>query len=142
MPSPPLPELLAYRLFGWRLGPAHRAWVYDDVRAKAWPLRQSVVVAPAICLPLAIVFAATGSSPTRLAFPLLAVLVLFVFLRKALADRALRQQGLTATGEVDPAAAQWYDNDEARHRRNVGAVVTTVGLVVAAVVMIALKPDS
>ena len=140
MPTPPLPELLAYRLVGWRLGPAHREWVFADVRSRAWPLRQSVVVAPAVCLPLAIVFAATGASPTRLAFPLLGVMVLFFFLRRALADRALRQQGLTGSGEVDPAAAAWYDDDDARHRRNLGAAVTTVGLVGAAVLMIALNP--
>ena len=140
MPTPPLPELLAYRLVGWRLGPAHREWVVTDIRSRAWPLRQSVVVAPAVCLPLAIVFAATGASPTRLAFPLLGVLVLFVFLRKALADRALRQQGLTSSGEPDPGAALWYDDDAARHRRNLGAAVTTVGLVGAAVLMIALNP--
>ena len=140
MSTPPLLEQFAYRLVGWRLGPAHREWVYADIRSALWPLRQSVVVAPAVCLPLAVVFAATGASPSRLAFPVLGVLVLFVFLRKALVDRALRQQGLTANGELDPAAAAWYDNDNARHRRNVGAAVTTVGLVAAAVLMIALNP--
>ena len=142
MPTPPLLEVLAYRLVGWRLGPAHREWVFTDVRSRAWPLRQCVVVAPAVCLPLAIVFATTGASPSRLAFPVLGVLVLFALLRRSLADRTLRQQGLTANGEVDPAAAGWYADDHARHRRNLGAAVTTVGLVTAAVLMIALNPGS
>jgi hypothetical protein len=138
-PPPPL-EVLLYRLVGWRLGPEHREWVFSDLTRRRWVWRQARVVVPVFAGALTVVFTATGSSPARLAFPVLAICVLFVALRNPLMLRALKQQGLTLDGEPDPKAT-WYADDEARHRQNVSGAVT-IGLVfVAAVVYLALTRD-
>jgi hypothetical protein len=87
---------------------------------------------------LAAVFAATGSDPRRAILPIVAVLALAFFLRTALRERALRQQGLGPTGEVEAA---WFTDDGVRNRRNInGAVLTTV-LVVAGVVLLSIRGD-
>lgn len=131
---------LAYRLVNWRLGPQFRQWVYADVRSKGWPLRQAAVLLPAMGIPLAVIFTATGSTAERVVFPLVAVFILMVFLRGALMERALRQQGLDLDGEVD-AAATWYDDDQDRRKRNLTGAVTTVALVLGAFVLLSVQGD-
>jgi hypothetical protein len=135
---PPLPLLVAYRLFAWRLGPAYQQWTYDDITRRGYTLRQAVPVGVVVGALLAAVFAATGSDPRRAIPPIAGVLVLAFFLRKALRERALRQQGLSPEGEAD---ADWFANDEERNRRNLNGSVLTAALVVAGVVLLAVRND-
>ena len=136
MTRPPLLLLVAYRLFAWRLGPAYQQWTYDDITRSGYTLRQAVPVGLAVGALMAAVFAAAGHDPTRAVAPVVGVIVLAFFLRRALRERALRQQGLTADGDAD---ATWFADDAARGRRNVAASVTTVLLVVSGVVLLSLR---
>ncbi len=140
MTAPALPTLLAYRLLGWRLGPAHREWTYRDITGRWYLAKQAVPLLVAVGGLLALVFAATGSDPQRVVTPVLAVLVLLVFLRRVVVERALRQQGLTFDGDVDPAAKAWFDDDEQRRKRSVAGAVTTLLLVVGGLLVIGLGP--
>ena len=138
MTRPPLPLLVAYRLFAWRLGPAYQQWTYDDITRRGYTWRQAVPVGLVVGALLAIVFAAVGSDPRRAIAPIVAVVVLAFFLRKALRERALRQQGLSPTGEAD---APWFGDDAARGKRNLTGALLTSTLVVAAVVLLAFRAD-
>ena len=138
MTRPPLPLLVAYRLFAWRLGPSYKDWVYDDITRRGYTLRQAVPVALVIGALLALMFEVTGTTWVRAVPPIAGVLVLAFFLRKALRERALRQQGLAPNGDV---AAEWFDDEKDRRRRNLaGAVMTTV-LVVAGLVFLGVGRD-
>ena len=130
--------LVAYRLFAWRLGPAYQAWTYDDITRRGYTLRQAVPVGLVVGALLATVFAATGSDPRRAIPPIVGVLVLAFFLRKALRERALRQQGLSPTGEAD---ATWFADAAERNKRNINGAVLTTTLVVAGVVLLAVRGD-
>ena len=138
MTPPPLPLLVAYRLFGWRLGPEYREWTYDDITRSGYTLRQAVPVGLVIGVLLAGMFAVTGSTPVRAIPPVLGVLLLSYFLRKALRERALRQQGLSPSGEPN---APWFDQDDDRRRRNIAGAVTTSVLVLAGLVFLAVGRD-
>lgn len=140
MTAPPLPTLLAYRLLGWRLGPAHREWTYADITGRWYLAKQALPLLGVVGLLLAVVFAATGSDPQRVVTPVLAVLVLLVFLRTVVVERALHQQGLAANGDVDPAAEAWFADDRLRRKRSVAGAVTTVLLVVVGLLVIGLGP--
>jgi hypothetical protein len=136
--SPPLPLLVVYRLFAWRLGPTYQAWTYDDITRRGYTLRQALPVGLVVGALLASVFAATGSDPRRAIPPVIGVILLAFFLRKALRERALRQQGLTVTGEADAA---WFNDDDERNRRNVNGSILTTALVVAGVILLAVRND-
>jgi hypothetical protein len=138
MTSPPLPLLVAYRLFGWRLGPAYQEWTYDDITRRGYTARQALPVGLAIGVLLALVFTITGSNPARAVIPLVGVLVLSFFLRKTLGERALRQQGLSPTGEVE---ADWFGDDDERRRRNLAGAATTAVLVLAGLTILAVRRD-
>ena len=138
MTRPPLSLLVAYRLFAWRLGPAYQKWTYDDITRRGYTLRQAVPVGLAVGALLAAVFAATGSDPRRAIAPIAGVLVLAFFLRKALRERALRQQGLSPSGEAE---ASWFADDAERNKRNVNGAVLTTTLVVAGIVLLAVRND-
>lgn len=140
MTPPPLSERLLYRLVGWRLGPAHREWVYADLKSRRWVVRQLRLLLPVFVGAMTLVFVATGSSPARLAFPAFALVVLYTGLRNALMTRALKQQGLTLDGQPDPKAT-WYDDDEARRRQNVSGTLTLGLLFVGGLVYLALTRD-
>ena len=140
MAAPDLKLLLAYRLLGWRLGPAHQEWTYRDITGRWYLLKQGVPLLVAVGGLLAVVFGATGSDPQRVVTPVLAVLVLLVFLRRIVVERALRQQGLTMEGDVDPAAQTWFADDEERRKRSVAGAVATVLLVVVGLLVIGLGP--
>jgi hypothetical protein len=131
--SPPLGQLIAYRLFGWRLGPLHREWTYDDITRPGYTLRQAVPVGLAIGLVLGVAFASTGANPVRAAAPTAAVIALSFLLRNQLRRRALTQQGLTPEGEPQ---ASWYDDERERHRRNVGSASTTGFVVIAGLLLL------
>lgn len=141
MITPSLSERLLYRLVGWRLGPAHREWVYADLKSKRWVMRQLRLLLPVFVGAMTVVFVATGSSPTRLAFPAFALVVLYTFLRNPLVARALKQQGLTLDGEPDPKAASWYADDAARRRQNVSGATTIGAVFTAGLVYLALTSD-
>lgn len=84
----------------------------------------------------AIVTAALDATTERL-FALLVVLAGFgAFMRRSLQARALRQQGLDATGNV---VADWFEDPAARRTRNVVGAVSTVVLVVGGLVILALR---
>lgn len=136
MDHPPLPLLVAYRLFGWRLGERYRNWTYDDITRRGYTFRQAIPVGLAVGALLAGVFAAVGSDPREAVAPVLGALVLSFFLRKVLRERALQQQGLNAQGE---AVAGWYGDDAERQRRNLNGAVLLTALVVGGVVLIALR---
>src|SRR3954454_1982297 len=138
MTSPPLPLLVAYRLFGWRLGPAYQNWTYDDITSRGYTVRQSLPMGLGLGVLLALVFMLTGSSPARAIVPLVGVLFLAFVLRKTLAERALRQQGLGADGEIE---AGWFDDDRERRRRNLEGAATTALLVVGGLTFLALRGD-
>jgi hypothetical protein len=135
---PPLALLVAYRLFAWRLGPAYQAWVYDDITRRGYTLRQAVPVGVVVGALLAAVFAATGSDPRRAIAPIIGVLVLAFLLRRALRERALRQQGLTPTGDADAA---WFADEAQRRKRNISGAILTTTLVVAGVILLAVRAD-
>jgi len=80
----------------------------------------------------------TGSDPRRAIAPVVGVIVLAFFLRRALRERALRQQGLSPDGE---ASADWFADDGARNRRNINGSVLTAVLVVAGIVLLAVRSD-
>ena len=138
MTGPPLPTLLAYRLFGWRLGPEHRDWTYDDITRRGYTLRQAVPVGLAVGALLALLFELSGSPWFRAVPPIVGVLVLSFFLRKALRERALRQQGLSPTGEPE---APWFGDDDERRRRNIIGAATTGVLVLAGLGFLAFGRD-
>jgi hypothetical protein len=130
--------LVAYRLFAWRLGPVYREWTFSDITRRGYTLRQAVPVGLVVGGLLAAVFAAVGSDPRRAIPPIIGVIVLAFFLRNALRERALKQQGLNPQGEAE---ATWFDDDGERTKRNVnGAVLTTV-LVLAGVILLATRGD-
>jgi hypothetical protein len=129
---------VAYRLFAWRLGPTYQAWTYDDITRRGYTFRQAVPVGVVVGGLIAAVFAATGSDPRRIIPAMVGVLVLAFFLRKALRERALRQQGLSPTGEAEAA---WFDDDAERNKRNVNGAVLTTTLVVAGVILLAVRGD-
>jgi len=133
--SPPALLLVAYRLFAWRLGPLYRQWTYDDITGRGYTLRQAVPVGIVVGGLLAAGFAASGSDPRRAVAPIVGVVALAFFLRKALRERALRQQGLSPTGEGE---ASWFDDDGERHKRNVTGAILTATLVVAGVILLAV----
>ena len=127
---------VAYRLFGWRLGPAYREWVHDDLTRRGWLVRQGAPVLLALLVLGVVIDAAVGSTGDRLV-PLLVVLTgIGLFLRSSLKERALRQQGLDAAGNP---VADWYDDDRARGQRNVTGAVSTVVLTVAGLTILALR---
>ena len=134
--SPPLPLLVAYRLFAWRLGPSYREWTYDDITRPGYTLRQAVPVGIVVGALLAAVFAATGSDPRRSIPPVVGIIVLAFLLRKALRVRALSQQGLSPAGEAE---ASWFDNDRERVRRNVSSSILTAALVVAGLLLLSVR---
>lgn len=138
MNRPPLPLLAAYRLFAWRLGPVYRGWTYADITRRGYTLRQAVPVGLVVGALLAAVFAATGSDPRRAVPPILGVTVLAFLLRRSLRERALKQQGLSSTGDAE---ATWFDDEPARRKRNVTGSILTAGLVVAGIVLLAVRGD-
>ncbi len=138
MPTAPPPLLLAaYRLLGWRLGPAHQAWVFDDITRRGYPVRQGLPVLLVVGPLLAVALLVGGADPRQLIIPVIGVLGLLLVLRRSVVERALRQQGLTVDGRVDPAAQQWFADDEARERRSRNGAITTVGMVLIALVLLA-----
>ena len=138
MTRPPLLLLVAYRLFAWRLGPTYREWTYGDITRRGYTLRQAVPVGLVVGALLGSVFAATGSDWKRAIPPVIGVIVLAFLLRKALRERALKAQGLSPQGE---AQASWYDDDAERTRRNVTGAILTCVLVLAGVVLLAVRSD-
>ena len=138
MSPPPLPLLVAYRLFGWRLGPAYREWTFSDITRRGYTLRQALPVGLVVGVLLATGFQVAGSDGRRAIAPVVGVLVLAFFLRKALRERALRQQGLSPTGGAE---ATWYDDDDARNKRNITGSILTAVLVVAGVILLAVRSD-
>ena len=122
--------VLGYRLLGWRLGPAYREWVHDDLTRDGWLVRQG---APVLAVLLAVggaITAIVNGTGERL-LPLLVVLAgVGLFLRSSLRERALRQQGIDAAGNP---VAPWYD-DEHLFRPGVDFLVLTLaGLTILAV---------
>ena len=138
MTRPPLLLLVAYRLFAWRLGPTYQAWTYDDITRRGYTLRQALPVGLVVGAILATVFDLSGSDPRRAIAPIVGVLVLAFFLRKALRERALRQQGLSPSGEAE---ASWFADDAERNKRNINGSVLTTTLVVAGIVLLAVRND-
>jgi hypothetical protein len=133
---PPLLLVLAYRLLGWRLGPAYREWVHDDLTRRGWLLRAGAPVIASLLVVGAVVDTVVDSRGDRLV-PLLVVLTgAGLFLRTSLRERALRQQGIDAAGNP---TAPWYDDDRARGQRNALGAVSTVVLVVAGLTILASR---
>jgi hypothetical protein len=128
--------VLAYRLLGWRLGPAYRQWVHDDLTRRGWLVRQGVPVLLALLVVGAVIDTAVGSTGDRLV-PLLVVLTgVGLFLRGSLQERALRQQGIDAAGNP---TAPWYGDERARRQRNLIGGVSTVVLVVVGLTILATR---
>ncbi|HTL23099.1 MAG TPA: hypothetical protein VL281_03595 [Mycobacteriales bacterium] len=136
MTPPPLLLALAYRLLGWRLGPAYREWVHDDLTRRGWLVRQGAPVLLALLVLGVLIDAVVGSTGDRLV-PLLVVLTgVGLFMRRSIHVRALRQQGIDAAGNP---AAPWYADERARRQRNVVGGLSTVVLVIAGLTILALR---
>jgi hypothetical protein len=133
---PPALLLLAYRLLGWRVGPAYREWVHEDLTRRGWLVRQGAPVMATLLALGAVIFALADGSTGRL-MSLLAVLAGGgAFLRNSLRERALRQQGIDASGEP---VAPWYADDAKRARRNWVGAVGTVAAVVGGLILLAVR---
>jgi hypothetical protein len=133
---PPLHLVLAYRLLGWRLGPAYREWVHDDLTRPGWLVRQG---APVIAVVLVLgggITSAVGGTSDRLLSLLVVLTGVSLVLRNPLRERALRQQGIDASGTPE---ARWYDDEQARGRRNVIGALSTVAMVGAGLTLLALR---
>lgn len=136
MDRPPAALLLAYRLLGWRLGPSYRDWVRDDLTRRGWLVRAGLPVLVVVYAVGAALDLALGGDPARL-LALLAVLAGgAAFMRHALQERALRQQGLRPDGTAE---ASWYDDPRARRAVNLRGAVATAVLVGVALVLLALR---
>ena len=136
MQKPPPLVLLAYRFLGWRVGPAHREWVHDDITRRGWVVRQGApVIAVVMALGGAFV-AAVGGTTNRLVTLLVVLTGVSLFLRSSLQARALRQQGLDAAGNPD---APWYADEAARRRRNLVGAASTIVLAVGGLWILALR---
>jgi hypothetical protein len=133
---PPLPLLLAYRLLGWRLGPPYREWVHRDITGRGWLLRQGAPAILALLVVGSLITAAVGGDGGRLLALLVVLSGVGAFMRHQMQERALRQQGLDPSGSP---AAEWYDDDAARARRNWVGAVSTVVLVLAGLTLLALR---
>jgi hypothetical protein len=136
VPRPPAHLVLAYRLLGWRLGPAYREWVHDDLTRAGWLLRQGVPVLAAVLALGGTITASVGGTGDRLLSLLVVLTGVGLFLRTSLRERALRQQGIDAAGNP---TAPWYADDQARRQRNVVGAVSTVVLTVAGLTILALR---
>jgi hypothetical protein len=133
---PSLPLLLAYRLLGWRLGPSYREWVHSDITRRGWLLRQGAPVILALMVVGSLLTAAVGGDGGRLLALLVVMSGVGAFLRHSLQERALRQQGLDAGGNP---THDWYDDPAALARRNWVGAASTVLLVVAGLLILALR---
>ena len=138
MLRPPAAIVLAYRFFGWRVGPAYRDWVLDDIVRPGWLVRQGTPALSALLLVGAVITAALNGDSGRLLTVLIVLALVGVALRTSLRERALRQQGLDANGARLPMAG-WYDDPQALRRRNVLATIGTVVLVLAGLTVLALR---
>jgi hypothetical protein len=138
VPKPPPLVLLAYRFVGWRVGPVHAEWVRDDIVSSGWLTRQAVPVL-VVVLALGAGLTTVVDGNTARVVQLVAVLAAVgLFFRGALRERALRRQGIDASGEP-LAEATWYADDRARRRRNLAGALATVLLTVAALALLALR---
>lgn len=138
MQQPPALVLLGYRFLGWRVGPAYREWVLDDIVRRGWLVRQGAPALAVVLMVGGLLTAAVGGSAERLTALVVVLAGVGAFLRHTLRDRALRQQGLDASGHRLPEAT-WYDDDAARRRRNIASAVGTVVLVVGGLLVLALR---
>jgi hypothetical protein len=136
---PPPLLILAYRFLGWRLGPAYRDWVLDDVIRKGWLVRQGAPALASVLILGGLLFAALDADPAKLYALIFIAAAGALFLRQSLRDRALRQQGIDATGAP---LAPWYDDDAARVRKNVLGAVGTVVLSIGGLVFLALRSQT
>jgi len=133
---PPLRLLLAYRLLGWRLGPSYREWVHADITRPGWLFRQGAPVILAMLVVGSLITGAVGGDGGRLLALLVVLSGVGAFMRHAMQERALRQQGIDAAGNP---TASWYDDSSARLRRNWLGATSTVVLVVAGLLLLALR---
>ncbi len=138
---PPTGLLLAYRLLGWRVGPAYAEWVHEDLTRRGWALRQGLPVVAGVLVAGTAVFLAVGADLSRLYALVFVLAAGGLFLRGTMRDRALRLQGLDASGDV-LADANWYNDDSARRRRNLLGAASTVLLVGAALVILAVRSQT
>ncbi len=138
MDRPPVTALLAYRLLGWRLGPAYGEWVHDDVTGRGWVLRQGLPALVAVLSLGTVVFLATGADLSRLYALVFILAAGSLFLRGTMRERTLRLQGLDETGGV-LSDASWYADAARRRRRNLLGATSTIALVVGGLLILALR---
>ncbi len=125
--TPSWPLQLAYRVLGWRLGPEREQWVRADLASPGWVARQLAAVLVAFLPPALAFLLFAGGDPFRLLFPLVLALLISLFRRQSLRERALRLQGLSPDG-VLPGVA-WWSQPRVRLRYNViGATGTVLGV--------------
>ena len=136
MDRPPLRLELAYRLLGWRLGPAYREWVHDDLTRPGWLVRQGAPVLASVLVLGGAITSAVGGSGDRLLALLVILTGVSLFLRTSLQQRALRQQGIDASGTPQ---APWYGDEQARRQRNVAGALSTLVLVGVGLTLLALR---
>ena len=141
MLRPPPGLLLAYRFLGWRLGPAYRDWVLDDILRGGWLIRQGAPALASVLLGGGLLFAALDGDPSKLYALIFIAAAGALFLRQSLRERALRQQGIDVSGVPLPDAP-WYGDDEARRRKNLLGAVGTIVLSVGGLVFLALRSQT
>ncbi len=138
MLRPPAAVLLAYRFLGWRVGPTYQEWVLEDITGPRWLVRQGAPVLSAVLLLGAGLAALLDGDAGRVLTLVLVLAAGGAFLRASLRERALRQQGIDASGHPLPTAT-WYADEAARRRRNLVGAVSTVVLVLAGLTILAVR---
>ena len=138
MPRPPLQLQLAYRLFGWRLGPAWRDWVLHDIAAPGWLFRQGGLALSVVLMLGSLASALVHGDAGKMLSLIVVLAGVGAFLRNSLKERSLRQQGIDADGNR-LELAPWYDDDRARRRRNVLSAVGTTVLVLGGLLIVAVR---
>jgi hypothetical protein len=133
--KPPPLVLLAYRFFGWRLGPDHAEWVHDDITRGGWLMRQGTPALSAVLLLGALVTSLSDGDGSQVWGALLVLGIAALFFRTSLRQRALNQQGIDASGQ--PLGLKWYSDSGLRVQRNVLSAIGTTVLVVGALVILA-----
>ncbi len=141
MLRPPPGLLLAYRFLGWRLGPAYRDWILDDILRGGWLIRQGTPALAGVLVGGGLLFAALDADPSRLFALIFIAAAGALFLRQSLRERALRQQGIDVSGQP-LADAPWYTDDDARLRRNLLGAVGTLVLSMGGLVFLALRSQT
>ena len=113
----------------------------DDVVRKGWLLRQGAPALASVLLVGGVLFAVLDADPSKLYALIFIAAAGALFLRQSLRERALRQQGIDISG-APLQGADWYDDGDARRRKNLLGAIGTIGLSIGGLVILALRAQT